>query len=268
MPYDDLRGFLAALTDADEVRTVRGADWDLELGTIDELNYERRGPALLFDEIGSYPGGFRVLTNTTATKRRASIALGFDPDMPEEEALTRIEEMLKSARPVPPVEVTTGPLMQNVFTGQDIDLLKFPTPRWHENDGGRYLGTGCCVILRDPDTGQVNYGAYRVMVHDANTTGLYITPSHVGAVIRRKYWQRGQSAPVAVSFGQDPIWTGPYRLSDRHPGPDGEGRHAQVRSCRSHPRGAGRSDSRAGDGPARSCQQRDRDCRRVPAAGR
>jgi 3-polyprenyl-4-hydroxybenzoate decarboxylase len=32
--------------------------------------------------------------------------------------------------------------MENVYHGDDIDLLKFPVPRWHERDGGRYIGTG------------------------------------------------------------------------------------------------------------------------------
>ena len=29
--------------------------------------------------------------------------------------------------------------------GDDIDLLKIPTPRWHEGDGGYFIGTGCMV---------------------------------------------------------------------------------------------------------------------------
>jgi len=42
---------MAELDDLNEIRAVDGADWDLEIGTICELNYERRGPALLFDNI-------------------------------------------------------------------------------------------------------------------------------------------------------------------------------------------------------------------------
>jgi 4-hydroxy-3-polyprenylbenzoate decarboxylase len=61
------------------------------------------------------------------------------------------------------------------------------------------------VILRDPDTGGVHFGCYRVMVQDKNTLGLYISPSHTGAIIRKKYWDKGQSCPVAVSFGQEPV---------------------------------------------------------------
>ena len=30
-------------------------------------------------------------------------------------------------------------------------MLKFPVPRWHELDGGRYIGTDDLVITRDPE---------------------------------------------------------------------------------------------------------------------
>lgn len=44
MPERDLRGFIDLLSDHGEFRVVDGADWDLEIGTISELNYERQGP--------------------------------------------------------------------------------------------------------------------------------------------------------------------------------------------------------------------------------
>ncbi|MFC1962479.1 UbiD family decarboxylase domain-containing protein [Chloroflexota bacterium] len=64
------------------------------------------------------------------------------------------------------------------------------------------------VITRDPDEGCVNLGTYRVMLHDKDTLGFYISPGHHGRIMREKYWSRGESCPVAVSFGQDPLlWT-------------------------------------------------------------
>ena len=44
-------------------------------------------------------------------------------------------------------------------------MLEFPVPRWHELDGGRYIGTDDLVITRDPEEGWVNVGTYRIMVH-------------------------------------------------------------------------------------------------------
>ena len=205
MSFADLREFIAELDDLNEIRAVDGADWDLEIGTICELNYEKRGPALMFDNIKGYPKGYRVLTNGTETFERALACLEFPTEMTMDDALEEFERRIRTYRPVPPHEVSTGPVLENVLRGDDIDLWKFPTPRWHEGDGGRYLGTGCVVIMRDPDNGEINLGTYRVMVHDRNTAGIFIAMAHTGNIIARKYWAKGQSCPVAVACGQDPM---------------------------------------------------------------
>ena len=121
---------------------------------------------------------------------------------------------------IKPEVVTDGPIMENVFEGEDIDMFKFPTPKWHELDGGRYLGTGSVDITRDPDEGWVNLGTYRVMIHDRNTLGFFISPGKQGRIMREKYWAKGQPCKLAVSFGQDPLlYLGggmeiPYGLSE------------------------------------------------------
>ena len=63
------------------------------------------------------------------------------------------------------------------------------------------------MIQRDPETGIVNSGTYRVSVHDKNTCGLFMQPDNHGDTIRRKYWERGEKCPVVVTFGQEPILT-------------------------------------------------------------
>ena len=82
-------------------------------------------------------------------------------------------------------------------------MLKFPTPCWHEDDGGRYIGTGCLVI-QDPDEQWTNFGTYRVCVYDKNTLGSGFPGKH-GRLIREKYWSQGKPCPVAITFGQDPV---------------------------------------------------------------
>ncbi|HLY64990.1 MAG TPA: UbiD family decarboxylase, partial [Chloroflexota bacterium] len=146
-----------------------------------------------------------VLTNATDTVRRALLALDMSPEMNVDSALDEYQRRMVTYKPVPPVEVSKGPVLENVFNDGGINMLKFPTPRWHEGDGGRYIGTGCVVIMRDPDTGKVNFGTYRVMVHDEGTLGLYITPNKTGAIIERKYWAMGKSCPVVACFGQEPV---------------------------------------------------------------
>ncbi len=75
----------------------------------------------------------------------------------------------------------------------------------HEKDGGRYIGTYCVVIMRDPDTGWVNLGTYRVVAHDRNTAGVWISPGKHGRLIREKYFKKKQPCPVLVCCGLDPV---------------------------------------------------------------
>src|SRR2546423_3142720 len=72
----DLRAWLAEVEKLGELRHVPGADWNLELGAISELNVKKENPpALLFDEITGYPKGFRVLTCSTSSPARLSSIL-------------------------------------------------------------------------------------------------------------------------------------------------------------------------------------------------
>ena len=113
-----------------------------------------------------------------------------------------------------------GPVFENQNFGDDINLLQFPAPKWHEHDGGNYIGTGCVVMTKDPDSGRVNFGCYRVMVQDEKSVTVQISSAHHGAINLKKYRDRNEPAPVAVSFGHHPIYLViggigiPYRVSE------------------------------------------------------
>jgi 4-hydroxy-3-polyprenylbenzoate decarboxylase len=203
----DLRHYLAQLEELGEVQRVEGADWKLEIGTITELMAEKGGPALLFDGIQGYPRGYRIMTNLLDNPRRLAAALSISPELPTIEMVNLIKEKFNEMKPIPPLEVSEGSVLENIQEGGEIDMLRFPAPRWHEGDGGRYIGTADMVIMRDPDADWVNVGTYRVQLHDGDTLGLYISPGHQGRLIRERYWAQGKSCPVAVVFGIHPaIW--------------------------------------------------------------
>lgn len=206
MLWNDLREYLKKLDEVGELKHVNGVDWNEELGAIAEIMTERRGPAVLFDEIKGYPRGFRVASNVFSTPKRTAIAFGLSPE-PGDNLAQRWADLMGTCQPVAPQVVTSGPVLENVMTGDSIDLFKFPTPKWHEQDIGRYIGTGVCVIQNDPDTRFVNVGAYRVAVHDKNTCTIFIEHGKHGDHIRHKYWKQGKKCPVVVSVGQEPVLT-------------------------------------------------------------
>jgi 4-hydroxy-3-polyprenylbenzoate decarboxylase len=96
--------------------------------------------------------------------------------------------------------------LQNVVTGPNVDLTRFPAPRWHEGDGGRYIGTGCAVVTCDPDTGSVNVGAYRMMIQEGGRT--VSVNAEIGKQGRGHYdrwFEREGRAPILAVFGMDPL---------------------------------------------------------------
>ena len=202
---DDLRSFLDVLTERGKLRVVNNADWDLEIGTINELMAERQGPALLFDRIKGYPPGFRVATNLMHHRVGQKLAFGFREEMTDMECIIDWKDRWKRFEPVPPKEAKDGPIKENILRGSEIDLYNIPAPKWHEHDGGRYIGTGVTTITRDPHEGWVNIGVYRVMIQDKTTLSFYASPGKHATIIREKYWAMGKPCPVALCFGMDPL---------------------------------------------------------------
>ncbi|MDO8637328.1 MAG: UbiD family decarboxylase, partial [Dehalococcoidia bacterium] len=209
----DLRNFISDLEKVNEIKKIDKADWNLEIGVLTELGDERNLPALLFDNIQGYPAGYRVVTNLVATPKRLAMAFGLPAGISNVEMVRQLKEKFKSLKSIPPVIVKSGPLLENIQRDDEVNLLKFPVPFYHENDGGRYMGTADMVIMRDPAGNWVNMGTYRIQLHDKNTLGLYISPGHHGRLIRENYWAQGKACPVAVVFGAHPLVWVPSTLA-------------------------------------------------------
>lgn len=222
----DLRAWLDDVKNLGQLETIDGVTWDLELAILAEVLNERYGakgktrPALVFDNIVGYPQGYRVAANLTSSVARLALTMGMDPKLGEFEFIQQWRRRVKDIQPIRPETVKTGSVFENTAEGPDIDLLKFPVPRWHERDGGRYIGTDDLVITRDPDDGWVNVGTYRVMVHSCDRLGLHMSPGKHGRVHRDKYFQMGKPCPIALSFGHHPIYfvvassDSPYGVSE------------------------------------------------------
>ncbi|HWO40560.1 MAG TPA: UbiD family decarboxylase [Candidatus Eisenbacteria bacterium] len=203
---NDLRSFIKGIDGLGELKHVRKADWDREIGAITEISASQPNPpALLFDEIKGYPKGFRILTNMFQTQSRTALSLGLPPTLKGVELVRAVKEMLRSVSPVPPRMRSDGPIKENILTGREADVLRLPAPKLHREDGGRYLGTADAVITRDPERGWVNLGTARVQVLNQHRVALYVSPGKQTRLIAQKYWERRESCPVAVVCGIDPV---------------------------------------------------------------
>jgi len=204
----DLRTWLAEVEKLGELKHVRGADWNLELGAISELNVKKDAPpALLFDEIKGYAKGFRVLTCSTSSPARLSSILRLPLQRTHHglvEALRgRPAQWQAAAGRFPPTVVKSGAALEHVE--REVDVLKFPSPLWHELDGGRYIGTGCSVVTRDLESDWVNVGTYRVQVIDRDHVALDMVPGKHGRIHYEKHKAAGKRFPVVIVCGADPL---------------------------------------------------------------
>jgi UbiD family decarboxylase len=208
----DLRAWLREADERGELQTVEGADWDLEIGALSQINYRRTSPkALMFDGITGYPRGSRVLSGTVSNPRLLGSVLGLGWDRSDfdlvETLAAKPGEWAAGARDFAATTVTDGPLLANVSAKPQLNLLDFPVPRWHEGDGGRYIGTGCAVVTRDYDTGRINLGAYRMQVQDdGRSASVNIEAGKHGAQHLRRWFEAEGRAPIAVSLGHHPAY--------------------------------------------------------------
>lgn len=203
--YNDLREWMEEAEKLGEFKVVEGATWEKDIGMATELlHHSEPSPAVIFDKIPGVEPGFRVIANVFGGKRM-NMTFGLPAELTKVELSEAFTALMKDLKPMPYRFVESGPVLENVLMGDDINICKFPTPLWHEQDGGRYIGTGSYDITIDPDEGWVNLGTYRVMVHDEKHLGFYISPGKHGRIHRDKFFAKNEPCPVAVVVGGDPL---------------------------------------------------------------
>lgn len=205
--YKDLRQWLSGAEKMGQVRLETSVDLEEDVGRIAEVSASTEsGPAIILDEFKGYQKGYRILLNPFGTTKLIGWSYGWPTlDGARLELLDYLKKGLKELTLIPPKYVDKGPILENVMMDDQVDLSRFPVPKWHPEDGGPYIGTGCVVITKDPDEDWVNVGTYRNQLHDKNSVGFYVSPGHHARIHRDKYFSCGQACPVAVVLGSDPL---------------------------------------------------------------
>ncbi len=198
----DLRDFLERLEAAGQLKRVKAeVDWNLELSHVAKINEELNGPALLFENVKGYDSP--VFISALSTTERLALAL----DMPTNWGISQLarEWVNRTQEELPPRWVDTGPCKENIDTGKDVDLYKFPVPWFYEQDGGRFIGTFVSVITKDPDSDWINAGTYRMQLLDKKTTGIQIIKGKDADLHRQRYAELNQPMQIAAVIGYDPV---------------------------------------------------------------
>src|SRR5215831_4367293 len=206
--WRDLREWLALIERNGLLQRIdQPVDPDEELAAITFMATRREdAPALLFENLAGDRSGASVLSNMLgASKERYALAVGLDPDLSIAEMIVKTRGIMD--RRVAPLRVakSKAPVNEIVLRGDDIDLTRFPSPKFWPGDGGRYIGTGDITLTAQPDSGRLNVGCYRQMLHGPRRVGLYCSPGKHGLLDREAWWRRGEPCEVVAAYGVDPV---------------------------------------------------------------
>ena len=191
----DLRAFIELLANEGRVRRVsREVDWKFELGEI----VRAQGSPVLFENIKDYPGA-RVFANGLSGAVEVGLALGLGYGLKPDELIRELKR--RKASPLRPTVVSTGPVSENAWAADDIDLFRLPVPHWHRQDRGRYLGTWHVNVSKDPETGVRNVGVYRMELLGPRVATVSTSPASHLAIHVAKAERRGQPLEMAVAIG-------------------------------------------------------------------
>ena len=103
-------------------------------------------------------------------------------------------------------ERPTSNVQRSTSNSEGLTLRDLPILKCWPKDGGRFI-TLPNVHTKDPDSGARNLGMYRMQIYDERTTGMHWQIHKVGARHGRRYYERGERMPVAVTLGGDPAYT-------------------------------------------------------------
>ncbi|MGD9921177.1 MAG: UbiD family decarboxylase [Pseudorhodoplanes sp.] len=206
--WRDLRQWLGEVEAVGELKRIAApVDPIEEIGAITLLaSRDEDSPALLFENMQGDATGSRILTNMLgSSKERYALAVGLDPSLSMREMIEATRSIM--ADPIKPVTIAkeAAPVNEVVLTGDAIDVTRFPVPQFWPGDGGRFIGTGDITFTASPDTGRINVGCYRQMLHGPNRIGLYCSPGKHGLLDREAWWARGEPCEVVAAYGIDPV---------------------------------------------------------------
>src|SRR6184192_2955671 len=229
MAYGSFRHFLETLEQAGELTRVADPV-DTNLLITEWADREMKSPgggkALLFEQpvVDGKISKFPVAINTMGSRKRIAMALGRESieeiaqeiqlilkakpptDLREGWSLLKQGIHLLHARPKSVREAACHEIVHEIGNGDTFSLRDLPILKCWPKDGGQFI-TLANVHTRDPETGTRNVGIYRMQIYDERTTGMHWQRHKVGARHGKRYYERGERMPVAVTLGGDPVYT-------------------------------------------------------------
>jgi len=201
--YNDLRDFIKILEEKDELKHItKEVSWDEEAAAVFIKSAKKNNRALIFDKVKD--SKFPLIIGTLASPERIKLAIGKSGEGFDD----FVDKVLNTKRDdFPATTVASAPCQEVVITGDDVDLLSLPIPKFNEKEGGRYITAGVSISY-DPETGARNAGVYRMMARDKNELNVnFGFPNRHLLMHAKKCQKMGKPLQVAIALGCDPaVW--------------------------------------------------------------
>ncbi|AOE83435.1 UbiD family decarboxylase [Pseudomonas sp. TCU-HL1] len=183
----------------DDVLTISetlSADQDVT-ALVDVLASQGRHPLLICERVGEL--GVTLATNLFASRTRIARLFGVEPAQLHETFQARANN------PIAPRYVQHGPVLEEIFEGEDADLALLPMIKHFDSDRGPYV-TNAVIIAEDPVTGVANMSYHRSMRHarQALATSLH-SRGHLWRMLQAAR-ERGDELHVAMVVGAHPMF--------------------------------------------------------------
>ena len=116
-----------------------------------------------------------MLANVLTSVPRINIALGLPAEGSERELVLWWRDYMKNAPRYAPEVVASGALQRTKSKAMpSISQPSRRRPGMNTMEGPSSVPD--MVVMKDPDTGWVNYGAYRVQTHGPQTASVMMSP--------------------------------------------------------------------------------------------
>jgi UbiD family decarboxylase len=205
VPFNDLREFLKFLEEHGELlKTKKPVDVKFEISSYIRKTSDQRGPALFFENVKNFD--MPVVGGIFATRERAFLAL----ETSSQDYVHKFQNALDHL--LPPKLVSNAPCKEVIYTGNDVDLTRFPIPIFSEKDPAPFITLGLS-ISRDPKSGGKNTSIYRLQLKGRNRLGI-MAQHLVRQLVEAE--SLGKGLPIAIAIGTDPViplatqWMAPY----------------------------------------------------------
>ncbi|MCO4781070.1 MAG: menaquinone biosynthesis decarboxylase [Candidatus Cloacimonetes bacterium] len=218
-PYKDLQEFIAVLDQNNELKRISfEVDPYLEISEIYQRHIQSdKGKALLFEKVKG--SDIPVLINAFGSYERLALSFGGHSFQEYEKEIASLVDLkvpnslvgalkkgweLKDIFKYPPkLSNKKAPCQEIVYTGDQIDLTKYPVLTSWPQDAAPFI-TLPLVFTKSLDGSRKNLGMYRIQIHDEKTTGMHWQIHKDGSHFHHEYKKAKKRMEVAVVVGCDP----------------------------------------------------------------